>query len=75
MRKKHYVGIIVDSIVRETFSSEEKPTCATHGKLYSAVIGPFRTKRGADYMSHFGFNNPHCQHVDDAERLAKEVQS
>lgn len=37
-----------------------------------AVIGPFRTVRGAEFMRQYGEGNPHCQTVGDAERLAKQ---
>lgn len=53
------------------FRSEVKPTHTTHGNLYNYVIGPFKTKRGAKFMVDYGRNNPHCQTVDDAERLGK----
>lgn len=39
--------------------------------IYMYSIGPFRTRRGADFMAAYGANNPHCQCVADAERLAK----
>jgi len=54
------------------FKSATKPTEATHGHQYLAVIGPFRTKAGAEFMANNGWNNPHCQCVADAERLAKK---
>ena len=38
---------------------------------YQAVIGPFRTKRAALWSEKYGFNNPHFQTVNDAERLSK----
>jgi hypothetical protein len=53
------------------FRHETTPTFATHGDRYGAVVGPFRTMRGARFMRDHGRGNPHCQHVDDAERLAK----
>lgn len=56
---------------RELFRSKTTPTQSTHGSRFSAVIGPFRTKKGAEFMRDHGTNNPHCQSVADAERLAK----
>ena len=71
---RYYVGIRHNSIARRVFKSEMVPTQSTHGHLFSAVIGPFRTKRGACFCALFGHNNPHIQHVNDAERIAKEVE-
>lgn len=69
MRKKYYVG--VNGLKRTVFLSATEPTVSTHGHLYKAVIGAFRTKRGAQYMAVYGRNNPHCQNVSQAERLAR----
>lgn len=38
---------------------------------FVAVIGPFRTKRAAKWAEKYGENNPHFQHVRDAERISK----
>jgi hypothetical protein len=54
------------------FKSDIEPTTETHGRLYNACIGPFRTKRGAEFMRKHGKGNPHCQTVAQAERLAKQ---
>ncbi len=67
--KRYYVGISNNH--RIAFACGYEPTEASHGKLYNAVIGAFRTKRGALFMALHGFNNPHCQTVADAERLSK----
>lgn len=72
MRTKQYVGISARR--REVFHAMSTPTQATHPQ-YGAVIGPFRTKRGAVFMARNGYNNPHCRTVADAERLSKTVQS
>ena len=53
------------------FSSAFVPTRESHGHLYTAVIGPFKTKVGASYFARYGRNNPHIQTADDAERLAR----
>lgn len=69
-RKRLYVGLKDGK--REVFRSAEQPTKETHGEQYEAVIGPFRTLRGAVYCKQFGGNNPHIQGVQDAERIGKE---
>jgi hypothetical protein len=69
-----YVGIRKTSHFREVFHSTETPTQQTHGGVYSYVIGPFRTLRGAGYMARYGSNNPHLQTVDDAENAAKKEE-
>jgi len=66
---KPYVGCKAGKWV--VFKSFVKPTEKTHGNLYNAVIGPFRTVRGANFMRDYGQGNPHCVTVSDAERLAK----
>ncbi len=55
----------------EIFRAAITPTDESHGKTYALCSGPFRTIRGAVFMRDFGFLNPHCQCVADAERLAK----
>jgi hypothetical protein len=69
MKTKFYVGC--KTVKREVFKAAETPTPSSHGHLYNAVIGPFRTKRGATFMAERGVNNPHCRCVADAERIAK----
>jgi len=53
------------------FYSSSVPTRESHGHLYTAVIGPFKSKVGASYFARYGRNNPHIQTADDAERLAR----
>jgi len=53
------------------FRSSTNPTKESHGHLYTAVIGPFKSKVGASYFARYGRNNPHIQTADDAERLAR----
>ena len=53
------------------FRSPTIPTKETHGHLYIAVIGPFKSRVGASYFARYGRNNPHIRSADDAERLAR----
>ena len=71
MKTRPYVGIGPDG-KRKVFRSASKPEAETQGSIYSAVIGPFRTVCGAEFMAKFGAGNPHCQSVADAERLAAD---
>lgn len=57
---------------REIFRAPIEPTFASHGAQFNAVIGPFRTARGAKFMRDYGQGNPHCRCVADAERLAQK---
>jgi len=68
---KQYVGIRPDGEY-ERFQSDGTPVRETHGDAYLAVIGPFRTVRGAEFMRKYGKGNPHLQHVNDAERFARK---
>ena len=70
MRKRYYVGIR-KCLARDLFASDTEPTEATHGDRFLCVIGPFRTRAGAEFAAKFGQGNPHLQTVDDAERLAR----
>lgn len=69
-KNRLYVGI-VNWNLWQIFKSKTEPTLETHGDRYKAVIGPFRTMRGAAFMSVYGRGNPHCVCVNDAERLGK----
>jgi len=66
-RAKYYVGLKDGK--REVFKSKVTPTQTTHGHLYGASIGPFYTKRGADYMA----THPYCVDVRTAEQTAKRI--
>jgi hypothetical protein len=68
-RAKFYVGLPYGQGKLEVFKSVVTPTKA-NTPHFMAVIGPFRTKRGANYMAE-NRHNPCCQCVSDAERLAK----
>lgn len=59
----------------QIFFAAKEPTEKTFGNRYRYVIGPFETIQGAEFMAKYGWNNPHCQHVDDAERLAKQERN
>lgn len=53
------------------FHSTAIPNKQTHGHLYKAVIGPFKSKVGASYFARYGRNNPDIRTAGDAERLAR----
>jgi hypothetical protein len=53
------------------FHSATIPTKETHGHLYKAVIGPFKSRVGAGYFARYGRNNPNIRTAADAERLAR----
>lgn len=63
-----YVGL--SGTTREVFKSPTRPTEEVYGERYAAVVGPFRTRNGAEFMRKHGQNNPHCRNVAEAERLA-----
>ena len=69
---REYVGIRVTDGQYERFQSDGTPVQETHGHIYMAAIGPFRTVRGAKFMAAYGRGNPHLQHINDAERLARK---
>jgi hypothetical protein len=72
--KKWFVGHIKGGKL-VAFQCKDTPTADTHGRIYGAVVGPFKTKRAAMWAENNGPGNPHFQHVNDAERLSKEVQA
>ena len=53
------------------FHSTAIPNKQTHGHLYKAVIGPFKSRVGAGYFARYGRNNPDIRTAADAERLAR----
>lgn len=53
------------------FHSPRTPTRESHGHLYAAVIGPFRSRLGAHYFARYGRSNPQLRTAADAERLAR----
>lgn len=68
---KWFVGL--SGIGRNVFACQSIPTESSHGHLYQCCIGPFVTKRGAEFMCKFGRGNPHCQSVHDAEKLSRRI--
>jgi len=71
---KPYVGIRGGKY--EVFYAGETPTEESHGHKYNAVIGPFRTKAGAQCMADYGgHGNPHLQTVNDAEKMAERLKN
>lgn len=50
------------------FHSPTTPTKASHGHLYTSVIGPFKSKVGASYYARYGQNNPALRTPDNVER-------
>ena len=69
MSKRLYLGI-AEGGGREVFLSATVPTERSHGQLFLCAVGPFRTRRGANFMRDYGRGNPHCRCVAEAERLA-----
>ena len=72
MTVRFYLGIRSTTGTREIFRAPNTPTQEEYGYCYTAVIGPFRTKRGTLFMALHGYNNPHCRTVNEAERLATQ---
>lgn len=70
-RRTSRLWLGISGTARTVFRSVETPTQETHGAQFAACVGPFRTKRGAEFMRDYGRANPHCQCVNDAERLAR----
>ena len=71
MKNKHYVGLLSGKGLIY-FASTKEVNRVSHGELYSAVVGPFRTKRAALWAEKYGYRNPHFQHVSDAEKLSRK---
>jgi hypothetical protein len=70
-RPRIYLGYHAGESRREIFRSATVPTEESHGKRFTAVVGPFRTVRGAKAMLWFGFANPHLRTVTEAEKIGK----
>lgn len=69
MKKRYYVGITHNreyQVFKKEGSLKEDSL-----RNFIYVIGPFKTKRGAEFMARHGRgSNPHIQSVYDAERIA-----
>lgn len=72
--RRLYLGVRREAGVKhaDIFRAAETPTRATHGRSYAMVIGPFRTRRAAEFMRDTS-PNPHVQCVADAERIAARL--
>ena len=46
-----YVGMFKGTMKAVAFPSEVEPTNETHGDFYGFFIGPFWTRRGAEYAA------------------------
>ena len=73
MTLRYYVGYEPYTGKASVFRSTITPTEATHGERFASCTGPFRTRRGAEFMAKHGRNNPHCRCVDEAEQCAKSA--
>ena len=69
-RNRIWLGISLNNTTRELFNYHTAPTFRSHGDKYICAIGPFRTKKGAEFMRDHGSGNPHCQSVNQAEHIA-----
>ena len=76
--RRWYVGIVRGDYrypsfrgCYEAFHSPTEPDHKATGWKYAAVIGPFETMRAALWAEKYGRNNPHFQHVRNAERISK----
>mgnify|MGYP003420727257 FL=1 len=71
---KLYVGTNSKKGVRRAFKSTKTPTEASHGHEFAAVLGPFRTKRGAEWCaSHPGAWGSIAQMEDAAREAAMQM--
>jgi ribosomal protein S27AE len=78
-RNRWYVGLCPSvpghPPTREAFRSPYTPTPDTHGDRFFLVIGPFATRRGAQFDVRHGWINPHIQTAADADRLARQYSA
>lgn len=66
-----YVGCSRPNFTFEAFTSKTQPTPENNPGNHVYVIGPFKTERAALWAEKYGRQNPHFQHVEDAERLCR----
>jgi hypothetical protein len=69
---QYYVGCLTNRY--EVFRFVGVPEPGTLSQ-YTHVIGPFKSKRGAEFMRDHGRFNPHVRSVSDAERLARQMEA
>lgn len=69
-----WLGLAGFGTRRTVFMCDHEPTTESHGLEFDAVIGPFETLRGAEFMCYHGRGNPHCYTVADAERLSSAIK-
>lgn len=74
-KKQYYIGVANNQreIILILWMETQRERKGQVSK-YHYTIGPFYTKRGAVFMRDHGQNNPHCQTVQDAERLGRLYQ-
>lgn len=71
-RPKFYIGW--NGRAYDILKLAVEPSHATHGTKYSHFVGPFATRRGAEFMARpEQRNNPHVQTSDDADRIARDL--
>lgn len=74
---KWHVGIATGNLAGEphgtyvAFRPLLAPTLENYGSQFIALIGPFVTKRGAEWMAKYGKVNPHALDVASAEKHAR----
>jgi hypothetical protein len=72
----YYTGLNRKTLKLDLVKCNETPSELQYWQSYAAFIDPYKTKRAALWACKYGLNNPHFQHVRDAERMAKyEMQS
>jgi len=69
MDEKWYVGLVKGTPKMAAFSSDTSPSPETHGEKFGFFIGPFQTKRGAEYAAKIGIKAK-IQGIPEYERLA-----
>lgn len=68
MKKRWFIGY-KETGERMMFLTALQPTRELYPQ-FAGVVGPFRTKRGCQFMMDHGQGNPHCRTVAEAEALA-----
>lgn len=67
-----HIGWRKDTGEREILLVDTRPTEREYGERYYATMGPFDTWAGAAMVANTS-PNPHIYHVNDAERIAAEI--